>query len=62
MHHFMVEIRQQELGSVGAFSRRAQDLYEENLAAYVTLVMRRSFAKIIVRLFLTAMAPVSDIV
>ncbi|VDB99589.1 unnamed protein product [Peniophora sp. CBMAI 1063] len=47
MHHFVAEIRQQEIGSVGAFSKRAQDLYEENLAAYVKLVLRRPFAKII---------------
>jgi exocyst complex component 1 len=48
MHYFVAEIRQQEIGSVGAFSKRAQDLYEENLAAYVKIVLRRPFAKIIV--------------
>ena len=48
MHHFVAEIRQQEIGSVGVFSKRAQDLYEENLSAYVKLVIRRPFAKIIV--------------
>jgi len=49
MHHFVAEIRQQEVGSVKAFSKRAESLYDENLSAYVKIVLRRPFAKIMVR-------------
>lgn len=48
MHYFVAEIRQQEIGSVIAFSRRAENLYDENLNAYVKIVLRRPFYKIIV--------------
>ncbi len=48
MHYFVAEIRQQEIGSVSVFSTRAQAVYEENLAGYVKLILRRPFAKIIV--------------
>ncbi|KAI0322704.1 exocyst complex component Sec3-domain-containing protein [Amylostereum chailletii] len=47
MHYFVAEIRQQEIGSVGVFSKRAENVYDENLNAYVRLVLRRPFAKII---------------
>ncbi len=48
MHYFVAEIRQQEIGSVGVFSTRAETVYEENVNAYVKIVLRRAFAKIIV--------------
>ena len=44
----MAEIRQQEIGSVNVFSTRAETVYEENLSAYVKMVLRRPFSKIIV--------------
>ncbi|KAI0048330.1 hypothetical protein FA95DRAFT_1490994 [Auriscalpium vulgare] len=47
MHFFVAEIRQQEIGSVNVFSRRAEQVYDENLNAYVKIVLRRPFAKII---------------
>jgi len=47
MHYFVAEIRQQEVGSVVVFSKRAEGLYDENLNAYVKIVLRRPFAKII---------------
>ncbi|KAA1467891.1 exocyst complex component sec3 subunit [Dentipellis sp. KUC8613] len=47
MHYFAAEIRQQEIGSVNVFMRRAEELYDENLSAYVRLVLKRPFAKII---------------
>ncbi|TFK77261.1 hypothetical protein BDN72DRAFT_784249 [Pluteus cervinus] len=47
MHHFVAEITQTELGSVTTFLRRAEGIYEENLNAYVKIVIRRPFAKII---------------
>ena len=48
MHHFVAEIRQQEIGSVNTFSTQAEALYEEHLNAYVKMVLRRPFSKIIV--------------
>lgn len=48
MHYFVAEIRQQEIGSVNVFSTRAEAGYEENLSAYVKIVLRRPFSKIIV--------------
>lgn len=48
MHYFVAEIRQQEIGSVSVFSTRAEAVYEENLNAYVKMVLRRPFSKIIV--------------
>jgi len=48
MHYFVAEIRQQEIGSVNTFSTQAEAVYEENLNAYVKIVLRRPFSKIIV--------------
>ena len=48
MHYFVAEIRQQEIGSVNVFATRAETVYEENLNAYVKIVLRRPFSKIIV--------------
>ncbi|KAI0249489.1 exocyst complex component Sec3-domain-containing protein [Lactifluus subvellereus] len=47
MHYFVAEIRKQEIGSVNVFSTRAEAVYEENLNAYVKIVLRRPFSKII---------------
>lgn len=49
MHHFEAEMSELALGSVAAFLQQAQAIYDENLMAYVKLVLRRPFAKIIVR-------------
>lgn len=48
MHYFVAEVSQIEIGSVAAFLKRAESIYEENLNAYVKIVLRRPFAKIIV--------------
>jgi len=48
MHYFVAEIRQQEVGSVNVFSTQAEAVYDENLSAYVKMVLRRPFSKIIV--------------
>jgi hypothetical protein len=48
MHHFAADMAQMEVGSVAGFIRRAQAIYEENLNAYIKLVLRRPFAKLIV--------------
>ncbi|KAH8099365.1 exocyst complex component Sec3-domain-containing protein [Cristinia sonorae] len=47
MHHFIAEISQIDIGTVSIFLSRAQAIYDENLGAYVKLVLRRPFAKII---------------
>lgn len=50
MHHFVAETSQIEIGSVTTFLRRAEAIYDENLSAYVKIVLRRPFGKLIVRL------------
>lgn len=47
MHYFIQELTQQQVGSVRPFIRKAEGIYEENLAAYVKLVIRRPFSKIL---------------
>ncbi|KAG9085481.1 hypothetical protein FRC06_003583, partial [Ceratobasidium sp. 370] len=46
MHHFVADMTQLELGSVRAFVSRAEEIYDRELSAYVTLVLRRPMAKI----------------
>lgn len=48
MHHFVAETSQIEIGSVAVFLRRAEAIYDENLTAYVKIVLRRPFGKLIV--------------
>ncbi|KAJ7048537.1 exocyst complex component Sec3-domain-containing protein [Mycena amicta] len=47
MHHFVAETSQIEIGSVSVFLRRAEAIYDENLTAYVKIVLRRPFGKLI---------------
>lgn len=49
MHHFVAEIQSLDIGSVSSFLVQAEGIYDENLAAYVKLVLRRPFLKILVR-------------
>lgn len=49
MYYFVHELERQQLGSVRAFLRRAETIYDENLLAYVKLVLRRPMVKILVR-------------
>jgi len=48
MHHFVTEIQSLDIGSVSSFLVPAEGIYDENLAAYVKLVLRRPFLKILV--------------
>jgi hypothetical protein len=48
MHHFVTEIQSLDIGSVSSFLVQAEGIYDENLAAYVKLVLRRPFLKILV--------------
>ncbi|KAJ7487422.1 exocyst complex component Sec3-domain-containing protein [Mycena galericulata] len=47
MHHFVAETSQIEIGSVTVFLRKAEAIYDENLSAYVKIVLRRPFGKLI---------------
>ncbi|KAI0801061.1 exocyst complex component Sec3-domain-containing protein [Fomes fomentarius] len=47
MHYFVAEVSQIEIGTVAMFLKRAEAIYEENLNAYVKIVLRRPFSKII---------------
>lgn len=48
MRYFINEISQQQVGAVKTFVQPAQAMYDENLNAYVKLVLRRPMAKILV--------------
>ncbi|KZT02419.1 uncharacterized protein LAESUDRAFT_730167 [Laetiporus sulphureus 93-53] len=47
MHYFVAEISQLQIGSIVNFLKSAEGIYEENLNAYVRIVLRRPFYKII---------------
>ncbi|KAJ7102098.1 exocyst complex component sec3 subunit [Mycena belliarum] len=47
MHQFVAETSQIEIGSVAVFLRKAEAIYDENLGAYVKIVLRRPFGKLI---------------
>jgi len=49
MQYFVMEISQLDVPSLNTFTRRAEAIYDENLAAYIKIVFRRPFGKIIVR-------------
>lgn len=49
MHYFVAEMSQLDTGSVVGFIKQAEAIYNENLSAYVRIVLRRPFAKLIVR-------------
>jgi hypothetical protein len=48
MHHFVAETAQLEITSVAVFLKQAERIYDENLSAYVKIVLRRPFTKILV--------------
>jgi hypothetical protein len=49
MSYFVSEISGMDVASLKTTSRKAEAIYEENLTSYVKVVMRKPFAKIIVR-------------
>jgi len=59
MHHFVAEMSQVDIGSVTGFVRKAEAIYDENLNAYVKIVLRRPFSKIIVSAICTFCYPYS---
>lgn len=50
MHYFVSETARMEAGSVSSFTKKARGIYDENLNAYVRLMFRRPFGKVIVSL------------
>ncbi len=48
MHYFIRELSQITLGATGGFSKRAKVIYNENMSAFVKIVLRRPFSKILV--------------
>lgn len=46
MHYFVAEMSQLDVGSVSGFLKQAETIYNENLNAYVKIILRRPFAKI----------------
>ena len=48
MYCFIVETSKMENASLVTFSQRAESIYDENLNAYVKMVLRRPFSKLIV--------------
>ena len=48
MHHFVAETSRMDVRSMNVLSRQAEAIYDENLSAYVKLVIRRPFGRIIV--------------
>ncbi|EGO30577.1 hypothetical protein SERLADRAFT_364519 [Serpula lacrymans var. lacrymans S7.9] len=47
MHHFVAEISPLEINTVTIFLKQAESIYNDNLSAYVKIVLRRPFAKVI---------------
>lgn len=48
MHYFVNEMLKMEMTSTNAFAESAQGIYEDNLDAYIRLIFRRPFAKLMV--------------
>ncbi|KAJ3511244.1 hypothetical protein NMY22_g15712 [Coprinellus aureogranulatus] len=46
MHYFVNEMARMEMGSTDAFAQNAQMIYDDNLDAYIRLIFRRPFAKL----------------
>lgn len=48
MHHFVEDVSQLNLSSLGVFVERARGLYRENMTVYVKMLLRRSFGRMMV--------------
>jgi len=46
MHHFVAEISSTDVDALAPFARRAEAIYDENLSAYIKIVFRRPFGKL----------------
>lgn len=61
MHHFILELGQMRINAVKTFKKRAENVYDENLSAYVKLVLRRPFARIIVSVSIISPSKISTV-
>ena len=48
LYQFVEDLRRLAVPSLGSFFERARTMYDENVQAYVKILMRRSFARIMV--------------
>lgn len=53
MHHFVEDVSQLNLSSLGVFVERARGLYRENMTVYVKMLLRRSFGRMMVSRLVT---------
>jgi len=61
MHYFVAEMSQLGVGSVTRFLKQAESIYNESLSAYVKIVLKRPFAKLIVsRVNVFGMSPLTE--
>lgn len=51
LHYFIEDVSQIKSTAMAGFLQRAKSLYEENMSMYIRLMLRRTFARFIVRLF-----------
>ncbi len=49
MRHFIDDVSQLNGPALGVYLERAKGSYEENMSTYVKLMLRRSFARLMVR-------------
>ncbi|KAF9015545.1 exocyst complex component, sec3 subunit [Cyathus striatus] len=47
MHYFVAEMSKLDVVSTATFSKKAEAVYDENLSAYIKIIFRRPFGKII---------------
>ena len=57
MHYFVADMARVDVGTVSTFIKQAEGIYDENLSAYVKIVLRRPFAKLIVSIILSYSTP-----
>lgn len=48
MHHFVEDMKPLGVPSLAVYTERARGLYDENMASYVKLMLRRSFGRMMV--------------
>lgn len=49
MHHIVTVFSSQKIAALSSFVKQAQDMYTNNLEAYIKLALRRPFARLLVR-------------
>jgi hypothetical protein len=57
MHHFVEDMKPLGVPSLAVYIERARGLYEENMASYVKLILRRSFGRLMVSASFSSQSP-----